>query len=103
MIIKNLDELLSHGNIEGRRVVLDIMETALAAPDPYENTKKVVRLDGSKLIIGNPEIDFIFVHKKDDHIYSLDTRKIKTQLNEMPINSPAGIRKVKENLKKTHK
>jgi len=55
MIIKNLDELLSHGNIEGRRVVLDIMETALAAPDPYENTKKVVRLEGSKLIIGNPE------------------------------------------------
>ncbi|MBN2074048.1 MAG: DUF4147 domain-containing protein [Dehalococcoidales bacterium] len=55
MIIKNLDELLSHGNTTDRRVVLDIMETALAAPDPYENTKKVVRLEGNKLIIGNPE------------------------------------------------
>jgi hypothetical protein len=53
------------------------------------------------LIIGNPEIDFVFMHKKDDHIYSLDTRKIKTQLNEMRINSPAGIRMIRENLKKT--
>ncbi|MBN2240199.1 MAG: DUF4147 domain-containing protein [Dehalococcoidales bacterium] len=55
MIIKNRDELLSHGSIKGRQVVLDIMETALAAPDPYENTRKVVRLEGNKLIIGNPE------------------------------------------------
>lgn len=55
MIIKNLDKLLSHGNIEGRRIVLDIMENALAAPDPYENTKKVVKLEDNKLIIGNPE------------------------------------------------
>lgn len=55
------------------------------------------------LIIGNPEIDFIFVHKKDDHRYILDTRKIKTQLHETPINSPAGIRMVKENLKKSYK
>ena len=29
------------------------------------------------LIIGNPEIDFIFEHKKNGHVYSLDTRKIK--------------------------
>ncbi len=52
------------------------------------------------LIIGNPEIDFIFVHKKADHVYRLDTRKIKTQLNETPINSPAGIRMIREDLKK---
>jgi len=56
MIIRNLDTLLSHGNIEGRRVVLDILEAALPAPDPYENTKKVVRLEGNRLIIGNPEL-----------------------------------------------
>jgi hypothetical protein len=34
MIIRNHDELLSHGNIEGRRQVLDILETGLAAGDP---------------------------------------------------------------------
>lgn len=51
------------------------------------------------LIIGNPEIDFIYVHKKNGHVYSLDTRKIRLQLNETPINSPAGIRMIRENLK----
>jgi len=52
------------------------------------------------LVIGNPEIDLIYVHKKNSHKYSLDTRKIKAQLKEAPINSPDGIRMIKENLKK---
>jgi len=52
------------------------------------------------LIIGNPEIDFIFVHKKNNHMYCLDTREIKLQLNEMPINSSAGIRLIREHLKR---
>jgi len=55
------------------------------------------------LIIGNCEIDFIFVYKKNSHLYSLDTRKIKRQLNQTPINSPAGIRMVREHLKKIRK
>jgi signal transduction histidine kinase len=52
------------------------------------------------LIIGNPDIDFIFEHIKNGHAYSLDTRKIKKELNEMPINSLAGIRKLRESLEK---
>ncbi len=52
------------------------------------------------LVIGNPEIDLIYVHKKNSHKYSLDTRKIKAQLKETPINSPDGIRMIKEDLKK---
>ena len=55
------------------------------------------------LIIGNPEIDFIFEHIRNGHAYSLDTRKIKKELNEMPINSLAGIRMIREDLKKTQK
>ena len=52
------------------------------------------------LVIGNPEIDLIYVHKKNNQKYSLDTRKIKAQLKEAPINSPAGIRIIREDLKK---
>jgi len=52
------------------------------------------------LVVRNPEIDFIFEHKRNGHTYCLDTRKIKAQLNEMPINSLAGIKKIRENLKK---
>ena len=55
------------------------------------------------LIVGNPEIDFIFEHKKNGHNYCLDTRIIRVQLNEMPINSLAGIKKIREILKKTQK
>jgi len=52
------------------------------------------------LVIGNPEIDLIYVHQKNNHKYSLDTRKIKARLKEAPLNSPAGIRMIKEDLKK---
>jgi len=53
------------------------------------------------LVIGNPEIDLIYVvHKKNSHKYSLNTRKIKAQLKEAPINSPAGIRMIRKDLKK---
>lgn len=52
------------------------------------------------LVIGNPDIDIIYVHKKDGHEYSLDTRKIKARLKDIPINSPDGIRMTKQDLKK---
>ncbi|MCG2817340.1 MAG: ATP-binding protein [Candidatus Aminicenantes bacterium] len=55
------------------------------------------------LIIGNPEINFLFEHKRNDHTYCLDTRKIRTQLKGMPINSLAGIKIIRENLKKIQK
>ncbi len=51
------------------------------------------------LVIGNPEIDIIYVHKKNNQKYILDTRRIKAQLKEEPINSPDGIRKIREDLK----
>jgi len=50
------------------------------------------------LVVGNPEIDLIYVHKKNSHEYRFDTRQMKAQLNETPINSPAGIRMIRENL-----
>lgn len=52
------------------------------------------------LVIGNPAIDFIYVHKKNGHEYMLDTRKIKAQLNDRPINFPDGIRMIREDLEK---
>jgi glycerate 2-kinase len=54
-IFRNRAQLLSNGNIEGRRTVLDILETGLAAGDPYENVKKVVRIEGNKLLVGSDE------------------------------------------------
>jgi hypothetical protein len=55
------------------------------------------------IVMGNPEIDLIYVHKKNNHKYSLDTRKIKAQLKEAALNSPNGIRMIREDLKKDKK
>ena len=52
------------------------------------------------LVVGNPEINLIYVHKKNSHTYILDTRKLKAQLKEAPLNSLDGIRMIKEDLKK---
>jgi len=56
-IIKNKKQLVSHGNIEGRKVALDIIEYSLKAIDTYEATKRVVRLDGEMLKVGHLEFD----------------------------------------------
>jgi len=52
------------------------------------------------LVIGNPEIDLIYVHKKNSDKYSFDTREIKAQLKGAPLNSPDGMRMIREDLKK---
>ena len=41
--------------------------------------------------------------KKNSHEYRLDTREIKSQLNETPVNSVVGIRMIREDLKKNTK
>ena len=55
MLIKNKASLISHGNRAGRSVVLDIIEAGLAAPDPYNNTRKLLQLENEKLIVGHPD------------------------------------------------
>ena len=55
------------------------------------------------LIIGNPDIDFVYVHKKDRQRYVFDTRKIRSRLEDIPINSLEGMRIIKEELGKDPK
>ena len=58
MMISNRDELLSHGDREGRAMALEILEAGLAAADPYVNTLRLMRLEGERLLIGgHPEMD----------------------------------------------
>jgi len=55
------------------------------------------------LVIGNPDIDFIYVHKKDRQRYVFDTKRIRSQLKDIPINSLEGMRMIKEELRKDPK
>ena len=47
--IKNRDELLSHGDAESRRIVLDITEKTLRRLDAYERIKSIARMEGAVL------------------------------------------------------
>ena len=39
------------------------------------------------LIAGNPQVDFLFTYTKNGHSFSLDTRRVKEELDGVPINS----------------
>ena len=55
------------------------------------------------LILGNPGIDFIYTHKRNGHKYHLSTRKIKNQLKSELLNSPEGIKRLREDLNQINK
>jgi glycerate-2-kinase len=58
MRIKNRAELTSHGDREGRALALDILEGGLEAADPYLNVRKLIRIEGERLLVGGqPKMD----------------------------------------------
>jgi glycerate 2-kinase len=53
--IQNIEALTAHGNVKGRQAVLAILEAGLQAADPYNNTRRLLRLEGGRLHIGRQE------------------------------------------------
>jgi glycerate 2-kinase len=53
MIVNNVEALTSHGNVEGRTAVLDIIEAGLRAADPYPNIQKMIRVEDGEVRIGH--------------------------------------------------
>lgn len=50
-VIKNVQDLTDHGNRRGRRLVLDIVEHAMAAVDTYAAARQAIRIEGNELIV----------------------------------------------------
>ena len=69
--IKNIETLLSHGDIESRRIVLDIAERTLSQLDAYAQIHSIAKLDGSVLHIGNKSWDL----SKKRHVYVIGAGK----------------------------
>ena len=76
--IKNRAELTSHGNNKDRETVLDILESGFKATSPYENTRKMVRIENGNLIVGHPDFSvppgqepLVFELSKVNNIYVL--------------------------------
>jgi hypothetical protein len=40
------------------------------------------------LIVGHPEVDLLYEHRKDGKVFSLDTREIKSDFGDVPLNAP---------------
>ncbi|MEA2013782.1 MAG: ATP-binding protein [Thermodesulfobacteriota bacterium] len=51
------------------------------------------------MIAGNPCIDFVYTHLSDGKTYSMDTREIKNELEDVPIDHPEVIQFIKENIR----
>ncbi len=70
---------MSHGHID-RKPMGNMADTMLA------------------LIEGNPECDFVYTHRKNGKEYILDTREIRVELEEIPINHPEVTGLIRRNL-----
>jgi len=57
MIVRNRETLLSHGLKAGRRVLLDLIEHALASVDPYTAAKRLVQRTNHVLAVGSLRYD----------------------------------------------
>lgn len=69
--IRNYTELTSHGDIESRKIVLDITNKTLQRLDAYHRIKSIMHVDGNILHIGNKSWDL----STKKHIYLLGAGK----------------------------
>lgn len=57
MKIKNREQLLSHGDVESKRIVLDIADATLERLDAYHRIRSIARMEGDILYIGTKQWD----------------------------------------------
>lgn len=51
MRIKNKQMLTNHGNMEGRRIVAELLDAGLDAIDPYYRVKELVHLENGRIVL----------------------------------------------------
>ena len=51
------------------------------------------------LIIGNPGIDFVYSHRIDGKDFSLDTREIRTEMEDLSLTNPVVIHHLTESIR----
>ena len=77
MRIQNRETLLSTGNRTGREAMVQILEAGLQSADPYHNTRRLMRIEEGKLIVGNKEFEPESSPRSGDEVYDLSrVRKI---------------------------
>jgi hypothetical protein len=51
------------------------------------------------LIVGNPQMDFQYVHSKADKAFVLDTVELKRELEDVPIDHPKVVQFIRDEIK----
>lgn len=74
--IKNYDDIVSHGDVASRKIVLDITDKTLKRLDSYQRIKSIMRVDKDTLFIGNKSWDL----SKKSHVYLLGAGKACNQM-----------------------
>jgi glycerate-2-kinase len=71
MRITNIETLIDHGNVAGRKHCLQIIEAGLASADPYHRMLKLVRVEGDRLVVGGQQFEPAGSPVTGDQIYDL--------------------------------
>lgn len=50
------------------------------------------------LIAGNPQIDFLYEHRRNAKVYSISTKEIRPELGEVPLNFPDVIKVIRKDI-----
>jgi glycerate 2-kinase len=50
--LRNIETLISHGNVKGRTAMVEILEAGLQAADPYCNIRELVRVQDGRIQVG---------------------------------------------------
>jgi hypothetical protein len=51
------------------------------------------------LILGNPDIDLVYTHRRNGRDYVLDTREIREGLGEVPLNTMEVLNLIRDNIR----
>jgi glycerate-2-kinase len=71
MRIQNKEKLTSHGNIEGRKIVAELLDIGLDAIDPYYRIKKLVEVKDNKIILHTSGFEMRGDPHSGDAVYDL--------------------------------
>jgi len=78
---------------KGTRVAADFKHSHIDRQPLGDITGTII-----SLIAGDPDVDFVYSHQNGDLIYTLDTREIKRELEDIPINNTKVLRFIRTNI-----
>jgi len=55
----------------------------------------------TSLIMGNPEVDFVYTHERNGRAFQVDTRDLRKELQEVPISHPEVLKALGESIRES--